>query len=86
MQLITRCYRSKLDTVRDSDIDRMMKSFQSKMKQRFRIPPTIMEKYNKEICFMVETNFTCMEVVTPRVKFNEPIGYEISVEVFEGLA
>ena len=34
------------------------------MKKRFRIPPTIVKKYSEEICFMVETDSTCMEVVT----------------------
>ena len=33
---------------------------------------------------MVEIDFTCMEVVIPRVKFIEPMGYEMSVEVIEG--
>ena len=32
MQTITCAYRSKLETYRDNDIDRMMKSFQAKMK------------------------------------------------------
>ena len=32
MQIVTQSYRSKLDIVRDNDIDRMMKSFQTKMK------------------------------------------------------
>ena len=78
MQIVARCYRSKLHAVRDSDIDRMMKSFQIEMKQRFKIPPTIVQKYKDELCFMVESDFTCMETVIPRVKFIEPMGYEMS--------
>ncbi len=35
---------------------------------------------------MVETNFTCMEAIIPRVKFIEPMGYEMSVELIEGYA
>ena len=46
----------------------------------------MVEKYRYEICFMVETNYTYMEVVIPRVKFIEPMGYEMSVELIEGYA
>ena len=53
------------------------------MKQRYRIPPTLVEKYKEETCFMVETNFTCMEEIIPRFKFIEPMGYEMSVEMIE---
>ena len=86
MHIVTHCYRSKLETIRDNDIDRMMKVFQSKMKQRYRIPPSMVEKYKDEICLMVETDYTCMEAVIPRVKFIEPMGYEMSSELIEGYA
>ena len=56
------------------------------MKKRYRIPPTLVEKYKDELCFMVETNFTCMEVVVPRVKFIEPMGYEMSKDLIERYA
>ena len=35
---------------------------------------------------MVETDFTSMEIVLHRVKFIEPMGYEMSVEVIQGFA
>ena len=84
MQLIAPTYRSKMESVTDNDIDKMMKSFQVEMKQRYRIPPILIEKYKDELCFMVETDFTCMEVVVPRVKFIEPMGYEMSAKLIEG--
>ena len=43
----------------------MMKSFQAEMKQRYRIPPMLIEKYKDELCFMVEADFTYMEAVVP---------------------
>ena len=86
MQLITHAYRGKLETIRDRDIDKMMKGFQAKMKRRYRILPALVEKYKEDICFMVETNFKCMEAVVPRVKFIEPMGYEMSEELIEGYA
>ena len=48
------------------------------MKQRFRIPPTMVEKFKNEIIFMVEANATCMEAIEPRVKFIQPMSYEMS--------
>ena len=65
MQTITCAYRARPEIVRDNDIDRIMKSFQVEMKQRYRIPPTLVEKYRDKLCFMVKIDFTCMEVVVP---------------------
>ena len=44
----------------DYDIDKMIKCFQTKMRKRYRIPPSLVEKYKKDIFFMVEIDFTCM--------------------------
>ena len=46
----------------------------------------LVEKYKEEIFFMVETDFTCMEVVISRVKFIEPMGYEMNAKLIEGYA
>ena len=73
-----------MEIVKDNDINKIMKAFQAEMKKRYRIPPAFVEMYKEEICFMVETNFTCMEVVIPRVKFIEPMGYELSAKLIEG--
>lgn len=62
----------------------MMERFQLEMKQIYRIHPSMVEKYKDEICFMVETNTTCMEAMEPRVNFIEPMGYEMSEEIIEG--
>ena len=72
--------------VRDYDIDRMIKAFQTKMKKRYRIPPSLVEKYKQDICFMVETDYTCMEAMVPRMKFIEPMGCEMSTKLIEGYA
>ena len=61
-----------------------MKSFQIEMKKRYRIPLALVEKYKDELCFMVEIDFICMEIVVPRVKFIEPMGYEMSEDLIEG--
>ena len=86
MKLVTQCCREKIENVRDNDIDKMMKSFQTEMKQMYKIPPLMVQKYKDDLCFMVETDNTCMEVVEPRVKFIEPMGYEMSAKLIEGYA
>ena len=56
------------------------------MKKRYRIPPSLVERYKKDICFIVEIDHTCMEAVIPKMKFIEPMGYEMSTELIEGYA
>ena len=63
-----------------------MKYFQIEMKKRYRIPPTLVEKHKDELCFIVETDFTCMEAVVLRVKFIEPMGYDMNEDLVEGYA
>ena len=54
------------------------------MDQRFRIPPSLVEKYKDEICFIVETNVTSMEVVELGVNYIDPMRYEMAEEMIEG--
>lgn len=61
----------------------ILKTFQSEMKLRSRIPKSVVEKYKDELCFMVDTNFTYMEAVTPRVIYVDPLGYDITEEIIE---
>ena len=56
------------------------------MKKRYRILPSLVEKYKQDICFMVETDHTCMEAMVPRVKFIKPMRYEMSAKLIEGYA
>ena len=58
----------------------MMKNFQTEIAQRYRIPPSMVEKYKDKIYFMMETDNTSMEAMVPRVNFIEPKGYEMSLE------
>ena len=67
-------------------MDMDIKTFRIKMQKRFRIPKKIVEKYKETICFMVETDCTCMEVVEPRTKWIHPLGYEVEEYVLEGYA
>ena len=67
----------------DKNTTLIVKIFQSKMKQRSRIPKPMVEKYKDELCFMVDTDFTSMETSTPKVMYVDPLGYEITKEKIE---
>ena len=62
----------------------IMKTFQNEMKQRFRIAPTIVDRFKDDIWFMENTNLTYVEVVELRETFLEPLGYELSDDVAIG--
>lgn len=65
------------DKVNDS-VKLVLKTFQNIVKNKSRIPQSLVEKHKYEICFMVDTDFTYIEVVEPRMEFIDPLGYEIS--------
>ena len=56
----------------------MMKAFQNKMKQRFRVSPSIFYKYKTDIFIMEEIDSTFLEVVELRLHFIKPLEYEVS--------
>lgn len=84
MNLVTYYYRNNCEERIVEDIKKMIKNFQVAMKQRYRISPSLVEKYKDDICFMIETNVTCMGEMELRVKFIDPMGYEMSEDVIEG--
>ena len=46
----------------------------------------MVEKYKDYLCFMLETNKNYMEKMIPRVKFIEPMVYEMNTKLIEGYA
>ncbi len=56
------------------NIKEFMRSLQSEMKNRMKIPKSVVERYKKKIFFMVQTYRTCMETIVPRVIFVDPLG------------
>lgn len=54
-----------------SDSEKLVKEyfndFQAKMRQRERIPQSIVDKYEKQICFVIKRDEVWMEAVTPRI-------------------
>ena len=53
------------------------------MKQRYKISPYIIRKFKDDICFMVDTDFTYIELVEPRIAYVEPLGYDMTEEKVE---
>ena len=64
--LITKHYYMQYKGNITSDLFRLLKGFQKEMEQRVRIQKKIVDIQDKTICFMVETDYTCLEVVEPR--------------------
>ena len=50
------------------------------MKQRSRIPVSLVENHTNDICFLVDIDFTYIQVVIPRVRWLRPFGYEINID------
>ena len=44
------------------------------------IPISLFEQHINEICFLVDINFTYIQVVVPRVRWLRPLGYEINID------
>ena len=61
-----------------------MRTFQNEMKQRFRILPTIVDRFKEDICILVDTDYTYIQVVDPRETFLDSLSYEFSDDVIVG--
>ena len=54
--------------------------FKRKMKERMRILVSLVEKHVKDICFLVDIDFTYIQAALPRVRWLRPLGYEVNVD------
>ena len=50
------------------------------MKKRLRIPVSLVEKHYDDIFFLMDVDFTFVQVATLRVRWLRPLGYEINVD------
>ena len=55
-------------------------NFKNSMKQRLMIPISLVEKHINDICFLVDIDYTYIQVAIPRVRWLRPLGYEINVD------
>ena len=54
--------------------------FKKTMKQRKRIPISLIEQYVHDICFLVDIDYTYIQAIVPRVRWLRPLGYELDVD------
>ena len=84
MEKITEVYRRHLaDNILDSG-NLTMKTFQNKMKQRFRIAPTIVDRFKEDIYILVDIDHTYIQEVEPPETFLDPLIYEFNDDVVVG--
>ena len=74
------CRRNPIDKVLDSG-NLIMRTFQNDMKQRFRISLVIVDRFKKDICILVDIDYTYIQVVEPWETYLDPLGYEISDKI-----
>ena len=54
------------------------------MKRRFRIAPTIVDRFKEDICSLVDIDHTYIQVVEPQETFLDPLSYELNDDIAFG--
>ena len=54
--------------------------FKKAMKDRSKIPILLVDKYAKDVFFFMDTDFTYVQVVVPRVRWLRDLPYEVDVD------
>ena len=54
--------------------------FKKSMKQRLRIPISLVEKHFRDIFFLFDIDYTYIQASITRVRWLRPLGYEINVD------
>ena len=54
--------------------------FKKSMKERMRIPISLVEKHYNDVFFLIDVDYTFIQAATPRVRWLRPLGYEINVD------
>jgi hypothetical protein len=73
-------YIEKLGKNFESVMNGYFEEFKKTMKQRVRIPVSLVEKHVKDLCFLVDIDYTYIQVVVPRVRWLKPLGYELYID------
>ena len=50
------------------------------MKQRLRIPVSLVEQYYNDVFFLVDVDYTYVQEAIPRVRWLKPLPYEVNVD------
>ena len=54
--------------------------FKKSMKERFRIPKSLVEAHEKDIYFLVDTDNTYAKAIMPRVRWLKALLYEVNID------
>ena len=54
--------------------------FKRSMKQRLRIPVSLVEQHINDIFFLVDIDYTYIQVAIPRTRWLRPLGYELNID------
>lgn len=61
-------------------MDNYFVEFKMKMRKRSRVPVSLVENYSKDICFLVDIDFTYAQAVLPRFSWLIPLPYKINID------
>ena len=64
----------------ESIMTNYFEDFKKSMKERFRIPKSLVGAHAKDIFFLVDANNTYAHVVMPRVRFIKALPYEVNID------
>ena len=64
----------------DAQMTSYFEDFKKSMKQRMKIPVSMTEKYEKDIFFLVDIDYTYVQAVIPRIRWLRPLGYELDAD------
>lgn len=70
----------KLRYIFQSVLTSYFEYFKKFMKQRLRIPISLVEKHYDDFVFLVDANHTYVQATIPRVRWIKPFPYEINVD------
>ena len=63
----------------DAQMTSYFEDFKKSMKQRMRIPVSLVEQHVNDIFFSVDIDHTYIQAILPRVRWLRPLGYELDV-------
>ena len=64
----------------DDQISIYFDDFKNAMKKRMRIPVSLVNQHENDICFLVDIDYTYIQKIIPRVRWLRPLGYKLDVD------
>lgn len=54
--------------------------FKQSMNKKIRVQISLVEKHFNDVFFLVDTDFTYVQAIIPRVRWLRPLGYQLNVD------